>query len=314
MELYYSCMPRLILLVFLALSPASMADDRVPAALLRLPEATPTVFIAETASSVYHRFDRSGDTVTHVSRDYMSIGLGGAGKKRTGDQRTPLGIYFVTEQLDTERLHEKYGVTAFPLKYGVTAFPLDYPNAWDQRRGRTGSGIWVHGVEKNGGQRPPLDTDGCLALPNDRLLALEHLFLPNVTPVLIAREIAWSDAATVARTRAALEKAVRQWAQALEQGDMATWLDTYDPAFEHLGLDKAEWTAFSLQTFGQRPIRAVDVSELLLLQDPVEDDLFLSRFRLDVAEEDGRRVVSVRRLYWRRTAQGAFRIVAQDAG
>lgn len=305
MELYCLRMLRLILLVFLALSSGSMADDRVPAALLRLPETTPTVFIAETASSGYHRFDRIGDSVTHVSRDYMSIGLGGAGKEQTGDQRTPLGIYFVTEQLDTQRLHEKYG---------VTAFPLDYPNAWDRRHGRTGSGIWVHGVEKNGGRRPRRDTDGCLALPNERLLKLQRLFLPNVTPVLIGREIAWSDAATVARKRASLEKAVRQWARALEQGDMATWLDSYDPDFEHLGLDKAEWTAFSLQTFGQRPIRAVDVSELLLLEDPVEKGLFLSRFRLDVVEDDGRRVVSVRRLYWRRTLDGAFRIVAQDAG
>jgi hypothetical protein len=303
--LYYRCMPPLLFIMFLVLSPPSVADDRVPAWLIRLPETTPTAFIAETSSSAYYRFDRDGDTVAQVSRDYMSIGLGGVGKQRTGDQRTPLGIYFVTEQLDTGRLHEKYG---------ATAFPLDYPNAWDRRRGRSGGGIWVHGVDRNGGRRPRLDTDGCLALANERLLALEHLFLPNVTPVLIGKAIAWSDGATVARTGRALEEAVRQWARALEQGDMVTWIDSYDPDFEHLGLDKAEWTALALQAFGQRPIRSVAVSDLLLLADPAEDGLFLSRFQLDVAEDDGRRVVSVRRLYWRLGPGSVFRIVAQDAG
>ena len=305
MELYYSCMLRLIFVVFLALSTMPAAADRVPAWVIRLPDTTPTVFIAETSSSAYHRFDRDGDSVTHVGREYLSIGLGGAGKQRAGDQRTPLGIYFVTEQLDTERLHEKYG---------VTAFPLDYPNAWDRRLGRTGDGIWVHGVDPAGGQRPPLDTDGCLALPNERLLELSDLFLPNVTPVLIGKEIAWTDAATIATTRESLEKAVRLWARALEQGDMVTWLDLYDSTFEHLGLDKAEWTTFSLQAYGQRLIRSVEVDDLLLLGDPVEDGLVLSRFRFEVVEQDGRTVVSVRRLYWRRGADGTFRIVAQDAG
>ena len=100
--------------------------ELVPAWLLRLPESTPTVFIAETSTSAFHRFDRAGDSVVKIRQDYMSIGQGGIGKERAGDQRTPLGIYFVIEQLDTTRLHDKYG---------VTAFPLDYPNALDRRHG-----------------------------------------------------------------------------------------------------------------------------------------------------------------------------------
>ena len=33
-----------------------------------------------------------------------------------------------------------------------------------------------------------------------------------------------------------------------------------------------------------------------------------------VTEQDGREVVSMRRMYWRRSESGAFRIVAQDSG
>ena len=298
-------MQRSFLFVGLFLAVAPVSAESVPAWVLRLPESTPTVFIAETSTSAFHRFDRVSDSVVRVRQDYMSIGQGGVGKERSGDQRTPLGVFFVTEQLDTSRLHEKYG---------VTAFPLDYPNAWDRRRGRTGDGIWVHGVDPQGGTRPALDTDGCIALPNDRLLALQQSFQANVTPVLIATELRWDDPGAVTAARIALEQALLHWADSLEQGDMYAWLNHYDDTFRHWGMNKEEWSAFSLETVGQRPIEEVTISDLLLLADPVEDGLYLSRFRLAISEGESRKVISVRRMYWRRSESGALKIVAEDSG
>ena len=298
-------MPNLAVTTVLLLIAGTVCAEPVPAWLLRLPESTPTAFVAESSTSTFYRFDRTTTSVAKIRQDYMSIGQAGVGKERAGDRRTPLGIYFVTEQLDTTRLHEKYG---------VTAFPLDYPNAWDRRLGRTGDGIWVHGVDEGGGVRPPLDTDGCIALPNERLLELEDDFLPNVTPVLIASEIDWTEAETLAETRHALEGAVTEWAGSLTNGDLITWLELYDESFEHWGMNKAEWSAFSLETLGERAISNVEISDLLLLGDPVEEGLFLSRFRLEISEEAAHKVVSMRRIYWRRSESGAFRIVAEDSG
>lgn len=298
-------MPKFHASVVLLLAATTVHAEPVPTWILRLPESTPTVFIAETSSSAFHRFDRTDNGVEKIRQDYMSIGQAGIGKERAGDRRTPLGIYFVTEQLETTRLHEKYG---------ATAFPLDYPNVWDRRLGRTGDGIWVHGVDANGGARPPLDTDGCIALPNERLLELEQNFEPNVTPVLIATELAWAEAGALAELRIELEMALANWASSLEKGDFFTWLGLYDESFEHWGMNKAQWSAFSLETLGQRAISKVVVSELLLLGDPIEDRLFLSRFRLEISEGDVRKVISMRRMYWRRSESGAFRIVAEDSG
>ena len=298
-------MPKTIAVLLLIAMRLAEAGEPVPAWLIRLPESVTTVFAAETSAAAFHRFDRVGEGVIQVAEDYMSIGKGGIGKVRTGDQRTPLGIYFVTEQLDTTRLHEKYG---------VTAFPLDYPNAWDRRMGRTGYGIWVHGVDRRNGQRPRLDTDGCIALPNERLLALEASFEPNLTPVVIGTRLAWTDPQALAATRAALEQAVAQWATALEEGDMFAWLALYDDDFMHWDMNKDEWSSFSLQTVGRRDIEAVRVSDLLLLADPVEEGLFLARFKLDIAEEQGRSVTTMRRMYWRRSESGTLKIIAEDSG
>ncbi len=298
-------MSRFLILLGLLLAAASVTAEPVPAWVLRLPESTPTLFIAETSTSSFHRFDRAGDSVVKVRQDYMSIGQGGTGKERGGDQRTPLGVYFVTEQLDTSHLHDKYG---------VTAFSLDYPNAWDRRLGRTGDGIWVHGVDPQGGTRPPLDTDGCIALPNERLLALQASFEANITPVLIATELSWDEPGAVAVRRAALEQAVMSWAENLRQGDMYAWLESYDDTFRHWGMNKDEWSAFSLETVGQRPIKSVTISDLLLLADPTEEGLYLSRFRLEIREGTAHSVVSMRRMYWRRSESGTLKIVAEDSG
>lgn len=296
-----------VILLLFATLPA-LAEDLVPAYFVRLPETVSDVFIAETSTANFHRFVRQGDRgLSHSGGGYMSIGLAGVGKQRNGDQRTPLGVYFVTDRLDTTRFHEKYG---------PTAFPLDYPNAWDRRLARTGDGIWVHGVDRRGGQRPPLDTDGCIALPNERLQSLADALRPHATPVIVTRTLRMAAVDDVRRLRAELEEAIAAWAGALEASDMPTWLALYDDDFRRWGMDKAGWAALSMQTLGERSITKVELSDLLLIADPEEPDLYLSRFRLLIDEGDGagQAVEAVRRMYWRRSESGALRIIAEGAG
>jgi len=293
-----------LMLACLVHTPAAAVNE-MPAYLIRLPDSVRTVFVAETSAAAFHRFDNNADMkIDYQGTHYMSIGENGDGKRNDGDRRTPLGIYFVTEQLDTEKLHEKYG---------VTAFTLDYPNAWDRRMQRTGDGIWVHGVDRRGGKRPALDTDGCIALPNEILTKLANGFQPNVTPVLIARELKWVDRSRIEALRVRLDAAVARWAESLQHGDMHAYLSLYDDEFRHWGMNKTEWTVFSIDNLGSRSIEKVTVSDLLLLADPVEGEIYLSRFRLGVTE--GTNTVEVtKRLYWHVAVSGDLKILAEDSG
>ena len=276
----------------------------MPAYLVRLPESVGTVFVAEISTSTFHRFDNVDGRPQYIGQTYMSIGQNGEGKQKSGDRRTPLGIYFVTEQLDTTRMHEKYG---------ATAFVLDYPNVLDKQSGKTGDGIWVHGVDARGGKRPLLDTDGCIALPNDDLAEMVTLFRSNTTPVIVGRELKWSDTGEFEALRLELEMAVAAWAASLERGDMQAHLSLYSEDFHHWTMNKHEWSALLLGTLGRRPITDVTVSELLLLADPNDNGLYLSRFGLTVVE-GSRTVESTKRLYWRRSVSGVLQIAAEDAG
>ena len=135
-----------ILLLLTALTRSAVADDgaavlsatgNLPAYLLEMPDSVNDILIADAANATLHRFVRSGASIVQKDQRYMSIGLNGTGKERAWDRKTPLGVYFITESLDTTRLDDKYG---------VAAYPLDYPNAWDRQQQRTGYCYLSHNV------------------------------------------------------------------------------------------------------------------------------------------------------------------------
>ncbi len=284
------------------IATATYSVEKIPAALIQLPASVDTVFVAETDASLFHRFDRQGDSVIHNGSYYMSIGSAGPGKERSGDKRTPIGVYFVTEQIDTSRLHEKYG---------VTAFPLDYPNEWDQLAGRDGDGIWVHGVHPNGGRRPARDTDGCVALPNEDLLQLMPLFKDNQTPVIVTRQVSWVDSDEAAVLRTALLARLHQWAASQSEGNWHSFLSLYDETFSRWNMDRGEWSSLKIRAPAEQS--SVTISDVFLAAYPDERGLYLSRFSVSKIDSSGEYSVAVR-LYWRRAGDGQFRIVAEDVG
>ena len=283
---------------------AQSAELELPAYVLQLPASVKTVLIAETATATLRQYDaRQGGLVLRDERP-MSIGQNGVGKQKSGDRRTPLGVYFVVEELDTSPLHEKYG---------PVAFPLDYPNIRDEQQQRTGYGIWVHGVTPGSGPRPAKDTDGCIALPNDELLAMALHMVPLETPVIITRQVNRASKEALAELRSQLLAALTNWADSYRQGDWSEFLRLYATDFEYRGMQRDEWLQYRLLSSVSRPIDDFNVDDVLLIADPEETDLYISRFRQTIIES-GQATETIKRLYWRQTTPGVFRIVAEDNG
>ena len=147
-------MHRLLILAALTVSGLAGAQQpgSVPGYLLQLPASVSTVLIAETNTSTLHRYVVTQQGAKLDDESYISVGQNGVGKQRAWDRRTPLGIYFIDEQLDTSKLHDMYG---------PTAFPLDYPNVWDRQLGRSGDGIWIHGVAAGSARASPSSVRCC---------------------------------------------------------------------------------------------------------------------------------------------------------
>ena len=131
--------------------------------------------------------------------------------------------------------------------------------------------------------------------------------------MLVARTVEWGTASRRAALRNELGAAVNAWADSQERGDLYTFLSLYDASFQQWGMNREEWIAFQSQTLPHRKLSSVTVSDLLLLGDPVENDTYLSRFRLQSIEA-GNTVNVTKRLYWRRGDDGKLRLIAEDSG
>jgi L,D-peptidoglycan transpeptidase YkuD (ErfK/YbiS/YcfS/YnhG family) len=187
----------------------------VPEQVLELARNVRHVVVVDASHSRVYVFEQKSSGLQLVRSFYASIGRAGFDKEVEGDLRTPLGIYHITSRLDDQQVEELYG---------IGALPLNYPNEHDRRMGRTGSGIWLHGVPRVSYARSPYATEGCVALANDDMAYLMEVLQTRRTPVVIANEVNWVRPADQAAERRSFETLLTKWQEARARGDARTLL------------------------------------------------------------------------------------------
>lgn len=219
---------------------------------------------------------------------YISVGLSGIDKSVEGDKRTPLGVYYITSNLKADNL---------PDLYGVGALPINYPNALDLQRGKTGSGIWLHGTPREQFVRAPQASDGCVVLSNPDLQRLLATVQIRTTPVVIAPALQWVEPAALDGERRAFENALDAWRLVKGRGDLDRLKGFYSSRFANQGRDLAQWwprVESDARASGARDLQLKDVS-ILRWRD--RDDTMVVTFG-EVALGQTRGVT--KRQYWMR--------------
>lgn len=185
-------------------------EGHLPTAFMALPESVRHAIAVDTSRHRLYLFERTPAGLRLVSDHYISVGKSGIEKRLEGDQRTPLGVYFTTSRLEGRQLGELYG---------SGALTLNYPNEVDRLKGRTGSGIWLHGTPSSQYARAPLSTDGCIVLSNSDMQQLMQTVAAHGTPVVIADRLDWIEPHQAERASRGLGEALRHWWQARDAGD-----------------------------------------------------------------------------------------------
>lgn len=174
----------------LAERPAAHAgidtQARLPRALVQLGSDVADVLMVDLSRSELLHFRVHAGRATLARRHYVSSGSAGFGKLREGDLRTPLGVY---------RIRGLRPGSTLPDLYGAGALTLDYPNALDRQLGRTGSGIWLHGVPSANDSRAPWSSEGCVTMSNEHLSELVADIARHDTIVVLSDRIEWTDEA-----------------------------------------------------------------------------------------------------------------------
>ena len=260
----------------------------VPSQFLALSSRNRHAIAIDASRSRLYLFENKASGLTLIGDYYISIGKSGYDKKTEGDSRTPLGVYFITGSLDPRSLKDYYG---------SGALPINYPNELDNRRGKTGSGIWLHGTPANQFSRPPQASDGCVVLANPDLAKIIRTVQSRTTPVVIAPVLQWI-APNVARQESKpFEAALAAWQSAKSRGNMDQVLSFYSADFHSNGKTLAEWTPGLRNQLAKTRGRAIELKDLSMLRWTDAADTMVVTFG-EVAE--GSRSGPMRRQYWER--------------
>ena len=260
----------------------------LPSQFLALSSRNRHAIAVDASRSRLYLFENKPSGLTLIADYYISIGKSGYEKKTEGDARTPLGVYFITGSLSRQSLKDFYG---------SGALPINYPNELDSRRGKTGSGIWLHGTPANQFARPPQATDGCVVLANPDLAQIIRTVQTRTTPVVIAPVLQWI-APNVARQESKpFEAALAAWQSAKSRGNMEQVLGFYSPDFQSNGKTLAEWAPGLRSQLDKTRGRAIEFKDLSMLRWTDAADTMVVTFG-EVAE--GSRTGPTRRQYWER--------------
>jgi murein L,D-transpeptidase YafK len=270
----------------------------VPSAFVQLASTTRHAVAVDATHSRLYVFENRASGPVLASSHYIATGRQGVGKRREGDLRTPLGVYFISGRLDARDLDDFYG---------VGALPLNYPNEHDRRHGRTGADIWVHGTPSAQHSPAPDSTNGCIVLANDDLRALWRELSPQNTPVVIARHLDWVTPASLATQKRELLGVLESWRVARSAGDVQHAMAFYSVDFRLGEATSAESRRHVERELAQGAARERELREVTVLSWQDEGDRAVISFTEIIR---GSRKGVLHRQYWNHE-QGHWKLYSE---
>ncbi|WII71229.1 L,D-transpeptidase family protein [Bdellovibrio sp. 22V] len=219
-----------------AAMPSSQNEtaDSLPAPLLQISETdafSRYVFLVDKEQRKLTVFERNGEKIKKVDEYPADIGKAGGNKTKRDDHKTPEGIYFLEQRLTQPKI-------PFSL-YGALAFTTNYPNLFDQREKKTGSGIWLHAIPDT----VPLTrgSRGCVVVRNEVIKKLDDYIKLRETPILIFDHVNYLSKDEHEKRRVSMNAFVESWRQAWEQQDIEKYMNFYDKDFKAPGFNFDSW-------------------------------------------------------------------------
>ena len=276
----------------------------IPSSLIQLAEGQDHVLVVDQSRHRMYLFKNNKGIPVYVDDFYITIGKNGSGKIIEGDQKTPLGVYFVTSFISPDEL---------PDLYGSGAFPINYPNVWDKRSGRTGYGIWLHGNPSAVYSRPPEDSDGCVTLSNDDFSTLATYIDEGQTPVILAKQIDWVSKEEWQRRQTNFYSFLDQWRKDWESRDADLYLRHYSKDYQGLGKNYESWAEYKRRVNPSKAFIKVNLFDTSIFLYPNgTEPILVVTFKQDYNSDNFQRVYR-KRQYWRMEEDGNWRIIYEGS-
>lgn len=265
-------------------------DPRLlPRLVLQLRDDQRHVLLVDAKSSRLYVYANRGGRLKFVTDYYISQGKYGVNKLKEGDQKTPIGIYYITSHLPGARL---------PDLYGSGALPINYPNEWDKINGRSGSGIWLHGTPSDIFSRPPLSSDGCVVLTNQDMHKLASSIEIGKTPVVISERVEFVSKAKWESNRNLATKLVNNWRRDVESRSPLRIMENYSSQFKSdRGENLSTWLNKHQQFMRGVKDLAIQLRDVTHFFYPGRDDMIVSTFTQESKVGKSKSLIR-KRQYW----------------
>jgi L,D-transpeptidase YnhG len=260
----------------------------IPSQFQSLSARTKHAIAIDASRSRLYLFENTDTGLKLVADYYISVGKAGTSKSIEGDQRTPLGVYFITSNLDPKSLKDFYG---------SGALPINYPNILDTKRGKTGGGIWLHGTPPDQFSRAPQASDGCVVLTNPDLSHIIRTVEVRTTPVVIATELKWVAPQSLRAETRPFEDALFAWRDSKSAGDLNRVLSFYANDFNSFGKTLTQWVPGLKAEVAKAQGRNIQLKDISYLRWTDSADTMVVTFG-EVA--DGTKTGVTKRQYWTR--------------
>ncbi len=260
----------------------------VPRYLLQFSPMQKNAIVVDGIRSRVYIYENANGTPRLVKDYYTTLGRYGIDKTLEGDKKTPIGVYHITSQIPGAKL---------PDLYGWGAFPINYPNEWDRLLGKTGYGIWLHGVPSDTYARALWASDGCIALANPDIEALGQYVQTGVTSVIIAERVEWITLQAWRVERDAFMRQLEKWRSDWESLDAGRYLAHYARGFRSDSMDLLAWQDHKQRVNAGKSWIKVSLNNLSVFRSPGKRDLIAVTFDQDYRSNNLAQQTT-KRQYW----------------
>ncbi|WP_230412023.1 L,D-transpeptidase family protein [Undibacterium hunanense] len=271
----------------------------VPRVILQLRDDQKQAIVVDAQKSRLYVYENNAGQPKLTGDFYISQGKFGINKLKEGDQKTPIGVYYITSRLAGSKL---------PSFYGPGALPLNYPNEWDKINGRNGSGIWLHGMPPESFSRPPMASDGCVVLTNPDFLKIAAMVDIGKTPVIISEHVEFVNRTKWLADRNFAIKLLEDWRQDMESVNANRILGNYSRNFKTMQGDNLNtWFPKQQQSWDNWHNPSIRLKDVTHFRYPGKDELIVSTFTQETSNGKSRSAIR-KRQYWLKEA-ARWRIV-----
>lgn len=214
----------------------------------------------------------------------VTTGMRPGDKERSGDKRTPEGIYFFSEIKEDKELLPKYG---------IMALTMNYPNLMDERAHKRGYGIWLHATDQPARAFKQFDTLGCVVVVNEDMMEISKYVTLETTPIIIENEIPYIRETRKMALQHQLAGLVKNWQNAWQGKKLDRYMALYSSRFRCDGMDKQQWRQHKKKLNRRYSRIDVNVENLnILMHEDYAVAVFIQQYKSNMFKSRG-----IKRLY-----------------